>query len=151
VAGALAGALTAGIPSKTIPVSQFTQWFLAAALLMLALGLEKRIPQPLWLSRLLFRIRLRSALGWVTPLLPCGPLWLILGAAFVSAHWLSGALLGGAFAAGTIPLFLLLQHGWGRSLQNASPRLLPRLQQTLLVVSASLLLWRSLTPHGCCH
>lgn len=150
--GALAGGCAAVIPGlPRHPFPQAAQWALAAVLLLLAAGLDRRMPQPLWVSRILFRFRLRNTLGWVTPLLPCGPLWLILGAAFVSARWSAGALLGGAFAAGTIPLFLLLQHGWMQSLRAASPRFLPRFQQAVLVLSASVLVWRSLTPHACCH
>jgi sulfite exporter TauE/SafE len=71
------------------------------------------------ISRWLFKLRLRTAalprnqvailLGAVTPFLPCGPLYLMLGVALVSGAALTGAQVMASFALGTIPLFALAQ------------------------------------------
>src|SRR5262249_34864082 len=98
------------------------------------------------------RIRLNRSLGWLTPLLPCGPLWLMLGAAAVTGSWWSGALHMAAFVAGTIPLPLVLQSQASRLQQRFSPVAVRWTQQSLALVSAGLLIWRASLPlHACCH
>ena len=65
---------------------------------MLALGLEKRVPQPKFAMRLLLKLRFAqpnargALLGLLTPLIPCGPLYLMLGIALV-AGWMTGTLI----------------------------------------------------------
>ena len=126
-------------------------WALALVLLMLAFGLEKRIPQPRWISRLLLRVRLDRSLGWLTPLLPCGPLWLMFAAAAVTGSAMRGALHLGAFVLGTIPLYALLQAGLLRAQTRLSPALLLRSQRGLALLSATILIWRASLPDACCH
>jgi hypothetical protein len=148
-AGALCGGFGQGIVAliKSEPM-RIAPWAMALVLLMLALGLEKRLPQPRWVARLMLRARLRDTLGFLTPLLPCGPLWLMLGVAAVSASALRGTLLLAAFAAGTVPLVALLQT----SLRRLPPLWLSRAQRTLAFAAAALLVWRaSLPTDGCCH
>jgi sulfite exporter TauE/SafE len=128
-------------------------WLLAGVLVMIAFGLDKRIPQPRFISRILFRARLNRTLGWLTPLLPCGPLWLMYGVAILSGSSASGALLLGSFALGTIPLFLALQAGVWKLQQRARVAWLPRVQQFFALSAAALLVWRAvlIDQGGCCH
>lgn len=153
IAYSLAGALCGGIGQSVVTLiksepMRIAPWAMALVLLMLALGLEKKLPQPRWVARLMLRARLRDTLGFLTPLLPCGPLWLMLGVAAVSASALRGSLLLAAFAAGTIPLFALLQT----SLRRLPPIWLAHAQRTLAFAAAALLVWRaSLPTDGCCH
>jgi sulfite exporter TauE/SafE len=153
MAGALCGAagqsvaaVLQGSTARMVPL------VFAAVLIVLGLGLEKRLPQPRFAAGLLLRARLNRSLGWLTPLLPCGPLWLMLGAAAITATWWSGALHMAAFAAGTIPLPLLLQTQALRLQSRFSPVAARWTQQGLAFVSAGLLIWRAALPlHASCH
>jgi sulfite exporter TauE/SafE len=134
-------------------LSRFVPWLLAAVLVTIGLGLDKRIPQPAFVKKLFLRVRLSETLGWLTPLLPCGPLWLMFGVAILAGHWLTGATLLASFAAGTIPLYLLLQAGIWKLQQRTRATWLPRLQQFMAFSAAALLVWRTLLidQGGCCH
>lgn len=153
IAGALCGAagqsiaaLLQGSTARIVP------WAFALVLVVLGFGLEKKIPQPRFVAAFLFRAKLNRSLGWLTPLLPCGPLWLMLGAAAVTGSWWSGGLHMASFAAGTIPLPLLLQAQAARVQRGLSPLAARRTQQTLAFVSAGVLVWRAVLPlHASCH
>jgi hypothetical protein len=57
-----------------------------------------------------------------------------------------------AFAAGTIPLYLLAQLQVVRLQGSLSPNALRWTQQSLALLSAALLVWRATIPlHGFCH
>lgn len=145
-AGAVAAGFFQGSTARVVP------WVMAAVLLMLAFGLEKRIPQSRFMAGLLFKIRINRSLGWLTPLLPCGPLWLMLGAAAVTGSWWNGGLHMAAFVAGTIPLPLLLQSGVTKIQERFSPAVIRWSQQSIALLSAGLLIWRASLPlHACCH
>jgi sulfite exporter TauE/SafE len=153
----LAGAICGGLGQTVVSIFRsaplrIAPWAMAFVLLGIALGLEKRIPQPRWSARLMLRARLRQNLGLLTPLLPCGPLWLMLGVAAMSSSALSGALLLAAFTAGTIPLFALLQSSLLTGQRRLSPLWLLRLQRGLAFVACVLLVWRATLPNdGSCH
>lgn len=153
IAGAICGALGDGIVDLFQgDTARFVPWVLAAVLLVLAFGLEKRLPQPRFFAAMLLRAKLNRSLGWLTPLLPCGPLWLMLGASAVTGSWWSGALHMGAFVMGTIPLFFLLQSQATRLQNRFSPSAIRWTQQGVALVSAGLLVWRASLPlHACCH
>lgn len=153
LAGLLCGAFGQGIAALLKgSIAHFAPWALAAVLLLVGLGLEKKLPQPRWFSALLFRLRLRRSLGWLTPLLPCGPLWLMFAVAVVAGSWWRGALLLAAFSAGTIPLYALAQLQFIRLQGSLSPNALRWTQQSLALCSALLLVWRATIPiHGSCH
>ncbi len=149
IAGAFGGIVVGFFQGNA---SHFLPWILAAVLLLLGLGLEKRLPQPRAFSALLLRVRLNRSLGWLTPLLPCGPLWLMLAAAAVAGSWHGGALLMTAFVLGTIPLPWLLQAQAVNLQRRFSPLVLRCTQQSIALVSAALLVWRATLPvHANCH
>lgn len=153
IAGALCGA--AGQVVATFlqgSTARIVPWAFAAVLIVLGLGLEKRIPQPRFLKALLLRAKLNRSLGWLTPLLPCGPLWLMLGAAALTGTWWNGALHMACFAAGTIPLPFLVQTRALRAQHSLSPKTARWMQQALAFGSAGVLVWRATLPlHACCH
>jgi sulfite exporter TauE/SafE len=153
IAGALCGAIGQSVALLLKgSIARFAPWSLAVVLLLVGLGLEKRLPQPQWIARVLWRVRLDRSLGWLTPLLPCGPLWLMFGVAVVAGSWWRGAILMAAFAAGTIPLYLLAQTQVLRLQGALSSHALRWTQQSLALVSAALLIWRTTIPlHGSCH
>ncbi|MDB6068956.1 MAG: hypothetical protein JWL81_127 [Verrucomicrobiales bacterium] len=151
--GALAGAL------GKWPLTRFTHsplqilpWLLAIALLAIATGLTYKLPRPLafkkWATRTRFKLatipvkRGALALGLATPLLPCGPLYLMLGIALASGSALRGVEFMLAFTLGTIPLLWLAQH----QIQFWNHRLTPaatiRLRRGLAFVGALLIFGR---------
>jgi sulfite exporter TauE/SafE len=153
IAGALCGsagqAVAAFLQGST---ARIVPWAFVVVFIVLGLGLERRIPQPRFMARLLLRARLNRSLGWLTPLLPCGPLWLMLGAAALTGSWQRGALHMAAFALGTIPLPLLLQSQALRLQHAISPHAARWMQQGLAFISAGVLIWRAVLPlHACCH
>ncbi len=147
--GALGGTVAAFLQGGT---ARLVPWAFAVVLIVLGFGLEKRIPQPRFMAALLMKARLNRSLGWLTPLLPCGPLWLMLGAAAITGSWWSGALHMTCFVAGTIPLPLLLQAHAVRLQHRLPPQAARWMQQTIAFTSAGLLVWRAALPlHASCH
>ena len=134
--------------------ARFLPWAFAALFVAFAFGLEKRIPQPKAVARLLFRFRLAAMrpgavaalLGFFTPLLPCGPLYLVLCATLLAGSFGEGALLMAAFGLGTVPLLFVLQTQFAR-LPFSAPTL-QRVRQGLALVSAGLLVWRAVAGAG---
>jgi uncharacterized protein len=127
-------------------------WAMVIALLLLATGLEKKIPRPLFLQRFAFRIRLRArklplaaggaVSGLLTPLLPCGPLYAMFIALLVAGSAARGAELALAFGLGTVPLLWLAQRGIQRLGAQRSPELLRRIQRGFALTAALILAWR---------
>lgn len=151
--GAFAGAIGKALSPllRSTPAS-IPLWIFLVALFLMASGLEKRIPIPNVLSRSLTRLRLNRSLGLLTPLIPCGPLWLMLGVAATTPSASEGALFLFSFALGTIPLYLLLQSGWQRLHSLIQTSTLLTLQRTTLWCATAIMAWRILSPspHGCC-
>jgi uncharacterized protein len=127
-------------------------WILVTVFLIFGLGLEKRLPRPAGLLRFSARVRLRTrrlspitsglALGTLTPLLPCGPLYLLFGAALLSGSAMRGAEFALAFGLGTVPLLWLAQWQLRRVGPRLSPATLVRVQRSLALVTAVVLAWR---------
>ena len=143
-------------------LARLVPWAFAALFLAFAFGLEKRIPQPRFIARWMFRWKMASmrptslaaGLGFLTPLLPCGPLYLVFGVALLAGSFVSGAILMAGFAAGTIPLFFLGQTQFAR----IPVPVFQKLQRLLAFASALLLIWRGWhgiagleAPVSCCH
>ena len=95
-------------------------WILVIVFLIFGFGLEKKLPRPpvllKWTAKLRFRlgrlspVRSGIALGALTPLLPCGPLYLLFGASLLTGSAMRGAEFALAFGTGTIPLLWLMQY-----------------------------------------
>lgn len=169
VLGAIAGAIgNRAVESLVKSPAVLLPWVMILALLVTGLGLDKRLPRIPVLHRISLKLRglfLRIgpgkgglALGLATPLLPCTPLYLILGAALASGSAAHGAEFMSAFALGTVPLLWVTQGGWfwlrGRFGANG----LEMARRTLAVVTAVVLAWRlrgtlpwvELSGPGCC-
>jgi sulfite exporter TauE/SafE len=149
-------------------------WVLVGVLLVFGLGLEKKLPRPSGLLKFTTRIRFRPgrmspicgglALGALTPLLPCGPLYLLFGAALLSGSGLRGAEFALAFGLGTVPLLWLAQHQVRHLQKRLSPVVMVRIQRSLALVTALVIGFRlyGTLPFGeppseskplpsCCH
>ena len=124
-------------------------WVLVVVFLIFGFGLEKKLPRPpvlmKWTARMRFRlgklspVRSGIALGSLTPLLPCGPLYLLFGASLLTGSAARGAEFALAFGLGTIPLLWLAQH----SFRHLGKRhnLVP-IQRSLAILAACLVAFR---------
>jgi uncharacterized protein len=127
-------------------------WVLVLVLLVMALGLDKKAPRPAVFNRLTARARFKagglsayggaSAMGLLTPLLPCGPLYLVFGAALLSGSAVKGAEFTLAFGLGTVPLLWLAQHQFHRIRAKLTPQAMSRMRRGLALVTALMLAWR---------
>ena len=133
-------------------VVQWLPWLLVVFFLLVALRLDHRLPRMVWLSRWSLRIqaRLRSrprtqvaaAMGLLTPLLPCGPLYFLVTLAAITGSALRGAEFMLAFGIGTVPMLWLAQTQFGWLRRHLSPVALARFQTGLAVVAALVISWR---------
>ncbi len=175
VAYGLAGAVAGAVGERPLRFFQHgaglvLPWLIVVLFAMVGVGLDAFIPKPVFLAGAVrsvqaraFRLKsgLRAALlGLATPLLPCGPLYLMLGLAMANGSALKGGGFSMAFGLGTLPLLALAQtqlHWLGGRI---SPAKLRRLQRGLALVTAAVLAWRLRdtlggVPEGavpaCCH
>ncbi|MFZ9936898.1 MAG: sulfite exporter TauE/SafE family protein [Luteolibacter sp.] len=127
-------------------------WVLVVVLVMMAFGWDKKVPRPAVFNRLTARARLKAgglspyggsaAMGLLTPLLPCGPLYLVFGAALLAGSAAKGAEFTLAFGLGTVPLLWLAQHSFHRIRARLTPRNMGRLRRGLAFATALMLMWR---------
>ena len=127
-------------------------WALVLALLLLATGLEKKIPRPAFRTRLTARLRFKAQrmpavagawmTGLLTPFLPCGPLYAVFLALLTAGSAARGAEVALAFGVGTVPLLWVAQHGFHRLRGKLKPTGLAKVQRGLALVTALILAWR---------
>ncbi len=127
-------------------------WVLVAIFLLFGLGLDKRLPRPpslmKWSARMRFRlgrmtpVRAGATMGGLTPLLPCGPLYLLFGASLLSGSAIRGAEFALGFGIGTVPLLWLAQSQMRHLQRRFSPVALVRVQRGLALLTALLLAFR---------
>jgi hypothetical protein len=167
--GAIAGAI-GQVPVQAMVKSPavLLPWVLILALVVIGFGLDKRLPRIPLLHRVSMRLRGwftklgpgkgGLALGLATPLLPCTPLYFILGAALVSGSPGRGAEFMAAFAMGTIPLLWVTQGGWFWLRGKFGAGGMDTARRALALVTALILAWRlrgtlpwiELSGPGCC-
>lgn len=144
-------------------------WLLVLAFALVGMGLDAWLPKPRFLSAGLRRVqiaafKMKSAtraglLGLATPLLPCGPLYLMFALAMANGSAFKGAEFAMAFCLGTLPLLWLAQtqlHWLGGRLQPATLR---KVQRALALVAAVVMAYRlrgtldfgSDAVPSCCH
>ena len=127
-------------------------WILVAVLLMVALGLDQKIPRPKILNRLTLKARFSmgkrsavagsTAMGFLTPLLPCGPLYAVFAISLASGSAAKGAEFMLAFGLGTVPLLWLAQQQFHRIRAMMGPTGMLRLRRGLALVTALMMAWR---------
>jgi sulfite exporter TauE/SafE len=134
------------------PFARVAPWALLLALVLMALGVDRRVPAPRFLLRLSLKVRLKQSLGWLSPLIPCGPLWLMLGVAAASGTVADGALLLLSFSVGTVLVYAPLVAGWSHLQGLCSPHWMERTRQGLVWTAVALMAWRLGNPSsdGCC-
>ena len=155
--GALLGQLgNAAAPLFSSRPSQMVPLALAVLFLAMAFGFDRNLPQPAFLRRLLAKLHPPGGgrpagavlLGLLTPLIPCGPLYLMLGVSLITGSWTRGATLMLCFALGTMPVYLLAQWHWFHLCARLSPGTLRTTQKALACASAALVTWRAVANGG---
>ncbi len=151
------GALAGGIGrAPLLWISQsalrWLPWVLVIFFVALALRLDRHLPKVALLTRFTWRLqswtRRRSrlqaaaALGFATPLLPCGPLYFVASLALLSGSVVRGIEFMLAFGLGTVPLLWLAQSQFHGVRQKLSPLWLGRMRITLALTTASIIGWR---------
>lgn len=147
--GRMGGAAAALFSARLVQMVPLT---LVALFLAMAFGFDRNLPQPKFLARLLAVLHMRpgsgALLGLVTPLIPCGPLYLMLGISLISGSWMRGATLMLCFSLGTMPLYWLAQWQWFHLCARMSPAMLRTTQKVLACASAALVMWRTIANGG---
>ncbi len=135
-----------GTPAVLLP------WFLVFVFLFTALGIHRTFPAPAWWRRWMARVRLKMtrlsigrgalAVGFVTPLLPCGPLYAMFGIALLSGSAVRGVEFMLAFGLGTVPLLWVAQSQFHRLRRVVSPVTMAQLRRVTALLAAGVMVWR---------
>lgn len=151
--GALAGGVGA-LPLSFVSYSwlRWLPWVLVLFFVAMAFRLDRHLPKPAALAGLLLRlqgwlrgrsrVQAAAALGFATPLLPCGPLYFLVSLALLSGSALRGVEFMLAFGLGTVPLLWLAQTQFHWVRRKLSPLWLNRARFTLALASALIIGWR---------
>jgi hypothetical protein len=151
--GALAGGLgRAPLQWLAEPVLRWLPWVMVFFFVGLALRWERHIPKLFALTRLTWklqaslrgrsRVDAAAALGFATPLLPCGPLYFVTSLALLSGSALRGVEFMLAFGLGTVPLLWLAQSQFQWVRQKLSPLWLNRVRVSVALSAALVVGWR---------
>ena len=153
VLGAMFGAL-GRLPMAWLGsgAARYLPWLLVGFFVAVALRWDRYLPRMPVLGSLYLRVhawgRARSpgvaaaALGLATPLLPCGPLYLMVAVAMLAGSALRGVEFLLAFGLGTVPLLWLLQVNFQWIRPKLPPYWLGRLQTGLALTAALVIAWR---------
>lgn len=169
--GGIAGGIGSRfVSSLTEAPTQLLTWCMAAFFFVMALGIDRyliKLPLVGKLSRYLTRQALRIkndlrglALGSLTPLIPCGPLNIIIWVAALAGSASGGATMLAMFGLGTIPGLLVTQLGWNALSVRVSPQRLTHWRRGITFAACLVLVIRSLadmsletliSTGGICH
>jgi sulfite exporter TauE/SafE len=154
----LVGAVAGGVgqaPFQWMNASpaHWLPWGIVLFFLVVGLGIEHKLPKPQWAARLgsalwakagtVPRPLLAAGVGGLSPLLPCGPLYLMFGVALLTGSPLKGAEFTLAFGIGTVPLLWLAQAQFVRWETRTGSLFLRRwLQRGAALVAAAVISWR---------
>ncbi len=153
VLGALAGGL-GQTPLSWISTSalKWMPWLLVVFFIALGLRWDRYIPRLAALTRATWKlqswlrgrshVQAAAALGLATPLLPCGPLYLLVTVALLSGSAVRGVEFMLAFGLGTVPLLWLAQSQFQWVRRKVSPLWLARTRVALAFTCALAIGWR---------
>ena len=151
--GALAGGMgRAPVAWISQSALRWLPWVLVLFFVALALRWDRYLPKFAALGRFTWklqswmrrrsRVEAAAALGFATPLLPCGPLYFLVALALLSGSALRGVEFMLAFGLGTVPLLWLAQSQFHWVRQKLSPLWLSRVRATLALTTAAVIGWR---------
>lgn len=153
----LLGAVAGGLGRTPLTfVSQsalrWLPWILVLFFVALALRWDRHLPKIAALGKLTWklqawlrgrsRVQAAAALGFATPLLPCGPLYFLVALALLSGSALRGVEFMLAFGLGTVPLLWLAQTQFHWFRAKLSPLWLSRVRLGLALTTAVIIGWR---------
>jgi len=153
IVGAVAGSLGT-LPKEWLEHRGIAMlpWLLILAFALVGIGADAWLPKPRLLTMPIARLKLFAArlggtaratlLGAATPLLPCGPLYMMFALALANGSALKGSEFSIAFGLGTLPLLALAQTQLHRISTRFSPVTMRRIQRGLALVTAITLAWR---------
>jgi sulfite exporter TauE/SafE len=150
---------------------RYAPWALVVFFVAVAMRWDRHLPRSGWLMHLKLKVQAKlhgrsrvttaAVLGATTPLLPCGPLYLVVAVAALSGSALRGVEFMLAFGLGTLPLLWVVQANFGWLRTKLTPVWMARLQITLAVAAAVMITWRLRgtlgwtgplsDPASCCH
>ncbi|MFA5058981.1 MAG: sulfite exporter TauE/SafE family protein [Opitutaceae bacterium] len=151
--GALFGAL-GRLPLTWLDdgVARHLPWLLVGFFVAVAFRWDRHLPRVPLLGNIYLRVhgwgRARppavaaAALGLVTPLLPCGPLYLVVALAMLAGSALRGVEFMLAFGLGTVPLLWLLQTNFHWIRLKLPPLWIARVQTGVALAAAVVIAWR---------
>ncbi len=163
IVGALVGVLGGKISvALTGGATRGMTWIFVLFFLAVVFGFDKKLRLPVPGGRLtkMFSggsgpLGRAAALGFLTPLLPCAPLYLVVAAAALSGSALNGSLLLLSFGLGTVPLLYVVQNRLAWLQARVSPVRMDYIRRGLALASVVLLLVRGTytASTGCpmCH
>lgn len=157
--GAIAGAVgQAALQGFHLSQLQYVPWLLVVYFAIIGFRLDRYVPKPRWVGpyyrRLTSRFkfldpRLNAAMmGIMSPLLPCGPLYMIFGLSFFSGSAIKGVEFALGFGIGTIPLLWLAQSKLFVLQQRLGAIGLGRLQRSVAICAMLVIMWRLRTTLG---
>jgi sulfite exporter TauE/SafE len=161
IVGAIAGALGTVLGTTILP-SEWISIALSAVLIGFAMG-SRRLFSIGWTPPFLGRVfaKARSlppvtsglCVGLVTPLLPCGVLYIAVGTALVSRSAVNGAATLMMFALGSLPVLLLTQMNFGLLASRLGPDGRARLFRFMMIAAAAVLMYRGIASlaGSSCH
>jgi uncharacterized protein len=154
---ALLGGIAGGLGHMPLTwVSQsalrWLPWIMVIFFVALALRWDRLLPKLPLLARFSWklsgwlrgrsRLHAAAAVGFATPLLPCGPLYFLVALALVSGSASRGIEFMLAFGLGTVPLLWLAQTQFHWVRQKLSPLWLNRTRAVLALTTAAVISWR---------
>lgn len=154
--GAL-GALAGGVGRLPLTwlsddVVRYLPWLLVLFFIAVAVRFDQRLPKLPILGRIYGKVAMQmrgrsrttsaAALGFATPLLPCGPLYFLISLALLSGSALRGAETLLAFGLGTVPLLWFAQTNFHWLRAKLGPLWLSRAQTIMALTIAAILVWR---------
>lgn len=159
VVGGLAGAF-GSIVIRIVEASwlNYLPWALVLFFIGIAFRMDRFLPKPVWLGRLYQQCTMRfskftkptaaTLIGFASPLLPCGPLYVIFGLALFSGSAWKGMEFAIGFSLGTLPLLWLAQGQFFKISRTARLDWLPRIQRGMALLAAIVIAWRLRTTLG---
>ncbi len=153
IIGALAGAF-GSVVLAVVKDSwlNYLPWILVLFFIGVALRMDRWMPKPLWLGKVYQRLGARfgrmskplaaGMIGFCSPLLPCGPLYMIFGLCLFSGSAVKGAEFALGFGLGTLPLLWLAQSQFMRLQHKLKAENLLLVQRVAALVAALVIMWR---------
>ncbi len=150
LAGCLGGAALGFLRDSWMGI--IVPWVLVLFFVGVAFRLDQWLPKPTSMGKLYQasirrfasrgRVLRAASIGLASPMLPCGPLYVIIGLCLFSGSAIRGAEFALGFGLGTLPLLWLAQAWFMRVQNGPNTKRMDRLRRTMALLAALVLIWR---------